>query len=62
MGQSHDPAEPINLELNYVFIADELPRPNRAPDEPGKTTVVRMRAAPDAIAGCARRTATAATR
>lgn len=53
LGAVDDPAEPINLELNYVFIADEFPRPNRAPDEPGATTVVRMRAAPAAIAACA---------
>jgi len=53
LGEPDDPAEPINLELVYVFIADEFPHPDRVPDEPGTTTVVRLRAAPDAIAACA---------
>ena len=52
LGAPDDPAEPINLELKYVFIADEFPRPHRAPDEPGSTIVVRWRAAPAAIAAC----------
>ncbi len=54
LGAPDDPAEPINLELKYVFIADEFPPPHRAPDEPGSTIVVRLRAAPAAIAACGR--------
>jgi len=52
LGEPDDPAEPINLALDYVFIADEFPRPHDAPDEPAATSVVRQRAAPDAIAPC----------
>ncbi len=48
-----DPAEPINLELTYVFIGDEFPRPGRAPSEPGTATVVRWRTPLAAIAVCA---------
>ena len=47
-----DVGEPINLELVYLFIADEFPRPDRAPAEPGTTTVVQFRTAPDAIPAC----------
>lgn len=48
-----DPAEPLNLELTYVFIGDEFPRPGRAPSEPGSTSVVRWRTPPGAIEPCA---------
>lgn len=47
-----DPTEPINLDLTYVYIADEFPRRDRVPSEPGKVTVVRWRTAPDAIPAC----------
>jgi hypothetical protein len=44
--------EPINLELNYVFIADEFPHRDRIPSEPGSTTIVQWRSDTDAISAC----------
>jgi hypothetical protein len=52
LGDPDDPAEPINLSLDYVFIENEFPKPNRAPDEPAVTTVTRLRAELDDIARC----------
>ena len=47
-----DPAEPLNLELVYVYVADEFPRPDRVPTEPGTATIERWRAPPTAIPAC----------
>lgn len=44
--------EPINLELVYVFIGNEFPRPRNAPEELTTTSVVRRRAAPAELAVC----------
>lgn len=48
-----DPAEPLNLELTYVYIADEFPRRDRIPSEPGKASVVRWRTPLAEIPPCA---------
>jgi hypothetical protein len=47
-----DPAEPINLELTYVFIADEFPRPGRAPSEATATQLLAWRTAVDDLPTC----------
>jgi hypothetical protein len=47
-----EPDEPINLELTYVFLENEHPRADRAPDEPSSASVVRWRAAPAELAAC----------
>jgi cytochrome c554/c'-like protein len=47
-----EPDEPINLELTYVFLEAEHPRPGQAPSEPSTASIVRWRAAPAAIAPC----------
>jgi len=47
-----DASEPVNLELEYVYIANEFPRPREAPDEPTATSVFRRRAEPEAITPC----------
>ncbi|MBK9035706.1 MAG: hypothetical protein IPL61_31395 [Myxococcales bacterium] len=47
-----EPDEPLNLELVYVFIADEFPRRDRVPTEPGTATIVRWRTPPAAIDAC----------
>jgi hypothetical protein len=52
-----DRGEPINLDLTYVYIADEFPRPRHAPSEPGAISIVRRRAEPDAIPACGRKAA-----
>jgi hypothetical protein len=44
--------EPINLELNYVFIADEFPPARRAPREPSAVSVVRWRSTLAEIPPC----------
>jgi hypothetical protein len=44
--------EPINLELNYVFIEDEFPRPWRAPSEPSAVGVVRWQSAVADLPAC----------
>lgn len=49
-----DDDEPLNLELIYVFIADEFPRSRRAPDEPARTSVVRRRMPLAELPACAR--------
>ncbi|HVK73819.1 MAG TPA: multiheme c-type cytochrome [Kofleriaceae bacterium] len=53
-GGEADPAEPINLELVYVFIERELPRADRAPREPGTATVVRWRSPLPEVPACDR--------
>jgi hypothetical protein len=47
-----EPDEPLNLDLTYVFIADEFPRPRNAPSEPAATSIVRRRAAVAEVAAC----------
>ncbi|HEU4728735.1 MAG TPA: multiheme c-type cytochrome [Kofleriaceae bacterium] len=48
-----DAAEPINLELSYVFLERELPRRGElVATEPFTTSVVRRRAAPDELRPC----------
>lgn len=47
-----EPDEPLNLELVYVYIANEFPRPRNAPDEPTTASVVRRTATAADIAGC----------
>jgi hypothetical protein len=44
--------EPINLELNDVFLENEFLRPSQAPSEPFTASIVRRRAAPDELAPC----------
>jgi len=48
-----DADEPINLELTYVFLENELPRAGHAaPSEPGTASVTRRRALASEIAPC----------
>jgi Cytochrome c554 and c-prime len=52
-----EPDEPINLELTYVFLENELPRPGRAPgsaapSEPSTASVVRRRALASELPAC----------
>jgi hypothetical protein len=49
-----EPDEPLNLELVYIFIAAEFPRPHDAPDEPTTTSIIRRRALPSELPPCAR--------
>jgi hypothetical protein len=44
--------EPINLEFNYVYIADEFPHRDRIPTEPGSTTIVHWREEAARIPAC----------
>jgi hypothetical protein len=49
-----DDDEPINLELEYVFLERDLPRPGHAPpSEPFTASILRWRAAPGELAACA---------
>ena len=45
-----EPGEPINLELTYVFLETDVPR--AVLGEPGFTSVLRRRAAPDELPAC----------
>jgi hypothetical protein len=47
-----EPDEPLNLELTYVFLEAEQVRPEREPDEPLATSVVRRRAALGELLPC----------
>jgi len=48
-----EPGEPVNLELTYVFLENELVRPGRVPDEPLTASVVRRRELPAELPACA---------
>lgn len=48
-----EPTEPVNLELVYVYTADEFPPPRLAPKEPTTMSVVRRRAAVAELPPCA---------
>jgi hypothetical protein len=51
-----DDDEPINLELDYVFLEHDLPRPGHAPpSEPFTASITRRRALPAELAPCAPR-------
>ncbi|HEU0032322.1 MAG TPA: multiheme c-type cytochrome [Kofleriaceae bacterium] len=50
-----DDDEPINLELVFVFIESEFPRPRHAPNEPTTASVVRKRMAASELPRCAAR-------
>jgi hypothetical protein len=49
-----DPAEPLRLELRYVYTSDELPRPTRDPGEPTARTLLTRSARFEELPGCAR--------
>ncbi|HEY5939129.1 MAG TPA: multiheme c-type cytochrome [Kofleriaceae bacterium] len=48
-----DDDEPVNLELVYVYLANEFPRPSNAPDEPTSMSIVRRASATREIPVCA---------
>ena len=47
-----EPDEPINLELTYVFLENELARSREAATEPGTASVVRRRALASELPVC----------
>ena len=47
-----DVNEPVNLELVYVYVADEFPRRDRVPTEPTAATVIRWRTPTPSIPRC----------
>jgi hypothetical protein len=47
-------AEPVNLELVYVYIVNEFPRLHRQPAEPTTASAVRRTAAVEALPACGR--------
>ncbi|MEJ7601466.1 MAG: multiheme c-type cytochrome [Kofleriaceae bacterium] len=49
-----DDDEPVNLELVYVYIAAEFPRPAKAPAEPTTTSVARRASLAREIPRCTR--------
>lgn len=52
LGEADDPAEPINLEFNYVYIPDEFPHPDRVPSEPSSMSLVKWRMPAAEIPAC----------
>lgn len=47
------PEEPVNIELRYIYTADELPTARNDPGEPTYAVVHALRVAPTAAARCA---------
>lgn len=47
-----EPDEDLELELVYVYIINEFPRPRAAPSEPTTTSVVRLTAPGGALPAC----------
>lgn len=52
LGDPDDGTEPINLALNYVYVADEFPRSDRAPTEPVTAPILSLRVLVDEIPSC----------